>query len=181
MEILLAVVVASAVIFFGALISMGNERQRKAIDSLREQLELWAMQDLRIKRERLSCEVRVDDPREWLNKVATKVLGLDLGLQMVESYEELPVLLCMSDSQKTRVLFSPLSPGDIKRMKQQKHNRLLHFSNINPILTLPRNVFIYEVSILNAGIMFDVELRLAWKSLTGKNIERLERMWIYRI
>ena len=29
MEILLAIVVVTAVIFFGALISMGNERQRK--------------------------------------------------------------------------------------------------------------------------------------------------------
>ena len=38
MEIILAIVVASAVIFFGALISMGNERQRKSIDNLRDQL-----------------------------------------------------------------------------------------------------------------------------------------------
>ncbi len=59
MEIILAIVVAAAMIFFGALISIGNERQRKAIDALREQTELWAMQDLRIKRERLVREVRV--------------------------------------------------------------------------------------------------------------------------
>jgi len=51
MEIILALVVAVAVIFFGALISAGNERQRKAIDGVREQIVLWAMQDLRIKRE----------------------------------------------------------------------------------------------------------------------------------
>ena len=31
MEIILAIVVASAVIFFGALISMGNERQKEAV------------------------------------------------------------------------------------------------------------------------------------------------------
>jgi hypothetical protein len=54
MEITLAVVVAAAVIFFGALISTGNERQRKAIDGLREQVIMWAMQDLRIKREKLT-------------------------------------------------------------------------------------------------------------------------------
>lgn len=34
MEILLAIVVASAVIFFGALISMGNERQKTGIRQL---------------------------------------------------------------------------------------------------------------------------------------------------
>ena len=61
-EIILALVVAVAVIFFGALSSVGNERQRKAIDALREQVVFWAMQDLRIKRERLARDVRVDDP-----------------------------------------------------------------------------------------------------------------------
>ena len=62
MEIILAIVVGVAVIFFGALISAGNERQRKAIDGLREQVVLWAMQDLRLKRERLARDVHVDDP-----------------------------------------------------------------------------------------------------------------------
>ncbi len=62
MEIILAIVVGVAVIFFGALISAGNERQRKAIDGLREQVVLWAIQDLRIKRENLACDVHVDDP-----------------------------------------------------------------------------------------------------------------------
>jgi hypothetical protein len=65
MEIILAIVVATAVIFFGALISAGNERQRKAIDNLREQTSLWAMQDLRIKRERLAREVHMNDPLGW--------------------------------------------------------------------------------------------------------------------
>gem|GEM_PF-4667723 len=35
-------------IFFGTLISMGNECQRRAIDDLREQMMLWVMQDLRL-------------------------------------------------------------------------------------------------------------------------------------
>lgn len=72
MEILLAIVVVSAVIFFGALISMGNERQKKAIDDLREQVSLWAMQDLRIKHEGHARDVRIDDPLGWLNTLATK-------------------------------------------------------------------------------------------------------------
>ena len=37
MELLLALTVISAVIIFGAMISLGNERQRRAIDELREQ------------------------------------------------------------------------------------------------------------------------------------------------
>jgi hypothetical protein len=34
--------VIAAVLFFGALISVGNERQRKAIDGIREQASFWA-------------------------------------------------------------------------------------------------------------------------------------------
>jgi hypothetical protein len=112
MEIILAVVVAAAVIFFGALISTGNERQRKVIDALREQTELWAIQDLRLKRERLVREIRVGDPLAWLNMIATKISSLALNLQIAEYFEEPNVLLCMSGDQDTKILFSPLSPKD---------------------------------------------------------------------
>ena len=87
MEIILAIVVASAVIFFGALISAGNERQRKAIDGLREQVILWAVQDLQIKREKLAHEVRVDDPLNWLNKIIGKTCNLEGSLQVIEVFE----------------------------------------------------------------------------------------------
>lgn len=63
---------------------MGNERQRKAIDGLHEQIVLWAMQDLRIKRERLARDVQVNNPIEWLNKITAKVSGFNLNLQVVE-------------------------------------------------------------------------------------------------
>jgi hypothetical protein len=69
MDVVLAILVLGAVIFFGALISVGNERQRRALDGIREQAALWAMQDLRMKREKLAREVRVDDPLGWLNKI----------------------------------------------------------------------------------------------------------------
>ena len=85
MEMVLALAVVVAVIIFGALISVGNERQRKAIDGLREQIVLWAMQDLRIKRERLAREVQVDDPLGWLNQVAAKACGHNLSLQVLEA------------------------------------------------------------------------------------------------
>ena len=73
MDAILAILVLGAVIFFGALISAGNERQRKALDGIREQTALWAMQDLRLKREKLARDVKVDDPIAWLNQVVAKV------------------------------------------------------------------------------------------------------------
>ena len=180
MEIILAIVVAAAVIFFGALISIGNERQRKAIDALREQTELWAVQDLRIKRERLVREVRVDDPLDWLNKVVTKVSSLVMNLQSVEYLEEANALLCMSGDQETKILLSPFSPKEIQRMKRARRNRLSQFGKNNPLLSLSRTSIAYEFSVLNAGILFDLELQLAWKGLTGRKIDQYERLWMYK-
>ena len=180
MEIILAIVVAAAVIFFGALISIGNERQRKAIDALREQTELWAVQDLLIKRERLVREVRVDDPLAWLNQVVTKVSGLVMNLQSVEYLEEANTLLCMSGDHETRIFVSPFSPKEIQRIKRERRSRLSQFDKNNPLLFLSRTTIAYEFSVLNAGILFDLELQLAWKGLTGREIDQHEKLWMYK-
>lgn len=179
MEIILAIVVASAVIFFGALISMGNERQRKAIDGLRDQVVLWAVQDLKIKREHLAQTVQVPDSLGWLNKTASKVCGYDLKLQVLEIFEEPQSLVCSSGDVSIKVVFSPLSPADIHRIKRGKKNRLSQFAGHNPLLFLPRGVDIHELSVLNGGHLFDLELSLAWKALTGQNLELSNQLWMY--
>lgn len=179
MEIILAIVVVAAVIFFGALISMGNERQRKAIDGLREQAILWAVQDLKIKREHLARTVQVPDPLDWLNKTASKVCGYDLKLQVIEMFEEPQSLICTSGDVSVKVVFSPLSPTDLRRIKSGKQNRLSQFAGHNPLLFLPKGVDVYELSVLNGGHLFDLELTLAWKALTGQYLELSNRLWMY--
>jgi len=179
MDIILAIVVASAVIFFGALISIGNERQRKAIDGLREQVVLWAVQDLKIKREHLARTVQVADPLSWLNKTASKVFGYDLKLQVLEMFDEPQSLVCTSGDGSVRVVFSPLSPADLRRIKGSKQNRLSQYVSHNPLLLLPKGVDVHELSVLNGGHLFDLELTLAWKALTGQNLELSNRFWMY--
>lgn len=179
MEIILALVVAVAVIFFGALISAGNERQRKAIDGVREQIVLWAMQDLRIKREKLSRDVRVDDPLGWLNKIAARACGYSLDLQVVEHFENPSALVCTAGYESQMVVFTPLAPSEIRSLKRTKQNRLSQSSMRNPLLSLPRNVTAIEYSVLNSGILFDLELPLAWKELTGQTVEQFEHLWMY--
>ncbi len=181
MEIFLALVVITAVIIFGALISMGNERQRKAIDTLREQTELWAVQDLRIKREKLAREIKVDNPLEWLNKIITKVTGLELNMQLMESFYEPGGLRCVSENQDIQILIAPYSPKEIKRMKREQSTRLDKFGKNNPLLFLPRSTSVYEISVLNAGAFFDIELQQVWKELTQKNSAPVERLWVYLI
>lgn len=179
MEIILAIVVASAVIFFGALISMGNERQRKAIDGLREQVVLWAIQDVKIKREHLARTVEVADPLGWLNKTASKICGYDLKLQVLEIFEEPQSLICASGDGSIKIIFSPLSPADIRRIKNNKQNRLSQFASRNPLLFLPKSTDSHELSVLNAGHLFDLELILAWKALTGHDLELSTRLCMY--
>ena len=181
MEILLAIVVASAVIFFGALISIGNERQRKAIDSLREQVVLWAVQDLQIKRASLTRNVNVPNPLDWFNRIASDFCGYDLNLQIIESYDEPQSIIFASSGENNKIICTPLSPADIRKMRKNKHKRLNSFANHNPLISLPQHMITYECSVLNRGILFDDELSLAWKGLTGKNINLRDFLWIYII
>lgn len=178
MDVVLAILVLGAVIFFGALISAGNERQRKALDGIREQAALWAMQDLRLKREKLARDVKVDDPVAWLNQVVAKVYGESLDLTVTEFFETPQVLVC-SGTDGRRVLFSPTSPEDIRRMKRESTSKLSRLGNVHPLMGLPRQVEQLEISILNGGILFDLELPLAWKSLVDSEIGQLNSVWIY--
>ena len=179
MEIVLAIVVVAAVIFFGALISTGNERQRKAIDDLREQTALWAMQDLRIKREKLARDVQVINPMEWLSKSIARASGLSLDLQSMEFFDNPQALVCASTDRATKVVFSPVSPREIRQMNRNKHSRLSQYSDRNPLQSVPRRAETFELSVLNSGILFDLELPLAWKSLTNYEIGKVERLWVY--
>lgn len=136
--------------------------------------------NLRIKRERLVREVRVDDPLAWLNQVVTKVSGLVMNLQSVEFLEEANTLLCMSGDHETRIFVSPFSPKEIQRIKRERRSRLSQFDKNNPLLFLSRMTIAYEFSVLNAGILFDLELQLAWKGLTGREIDQHEKLWMYK-
>ncbi|HMN00446.1 MAG TPA: hypothetical protein PKC99_15660 [Anaerolineales bacterium] len=179
MELLLALAVITAVIIFGALISLGNERQRKAIDELREQVVLWAIQDLRIKREHLAREVRVDDPLDWLNRIATKVCGSNLNLQVVEAFDDPCALVCATGDGNGRVVFAPFSLDDIRRFKKEKHNRLSQVVASSPLFLIPRQAIAYEFSTLNSGVMFDLELSLVWNGLTRQGVSQIDRLWMY--
>ena len=180
MEMVLALVVVIAVIIFGALISMGNERQRRALDGIREQTVLWASQDLRLKREKLAREVKVDDPVKWLNMVVTRACGESLDLTVTEIFDTPRTLVCM-DENSQKVTVSLASPTDVRRMKREHRNKLLGASNGHPLFNLPqRRVEQVEISILNGGILFDLELPVAWEMLSGMKITGIDKVWVYR-
>ena len=179
MEIILAIVVASAVIFFGALISMGNERQRKAIDNLSEQITLWAIQDLQIKREKLSYELKIQSPIEWFKKLAVKVIGANHDIQYIEFFDQSKSIVFADSVSKLRLVFCPFSPSEINKTFSEKKSRLSHFSNPHPLSFMKKNLKTYTFSALNSGIMFDIELSSAWKGLTGDELIQTNILWVY--
>lgn len=177
MEMLLAIVVASAVIFFGALISMGNERQRKAIDGLREQVILWAIQDLKIKREGLKRDIRIEDPLKWINHVVEILHGESISLTITEYLSSPEALICIGENN-TKAIFSPLSPLDIKHIYQKNKSKLNVVGVRHPLFCLPKRTKMLEISILNMGILFDLEARFVWEMLTGSELMK-EKIWLY--
>ncbi len=179
MEIILAIVVATAVIIFGALISMGNERQRKAIDNLREQVTLWAMQDLSIKRKSLTQNIKFENPQSWLNEVVSRACGYDFGIKIIEVYDEPPAVFCAPADGVEKMIFSPFSPADIRRLKKTKGNRLGRFIGEHPLFSLPRDVKIHELTVLNAGTFFDMEVEHIWTEITGRKPQSNDRLWMY--
>ncbi len=152
MDIILAVVVVFAVIFFGALISIGNERQRHAIDNLREKISLWAIQDLKTKQEGLAGAMRVADPLSWFGNFVSTFSGHDVVLEFLESFDELQGLMFASKDDTRRIVFSPLSPADIQRIKKRRNKRLSPVAENNPLWNLPKSTEVYELSALNGGI-----------------------------
>lgn len=178
MDVILAILVVGAVIFFGALISAGNEHQRKALDGIREQAALWAMQDLRLKREKLARDVKVDNPLVWLNQVASKTYGENLSLEVTEVFD-IPQALVTLGQNGQKIIFSPAAKEEIRHLTKERRSRLSRSNDTHPLLNLPRGVKQMELSILNEGILFDLELSLAWKGLTGQELCEVERLQMY--
>jgi hypothetical protein len=71
----------------------------------------------------------------------------------------------------TKVIFTLLSPTEIRAMKLAKRNRLSQYAGREPLLSLHGGATAVECSIRNNGILFDLELSLAWKGLTRNSVD----------
>ena len=69
-DYLVALPVFAAVIVFGALIVVGSERQKRELARIRKVEEQWAEQDLRIKRDKLASETKIEESVAWLSAAA---------------------------------------------------------------------------------------------------------------
>jgi hypothetical protein len=173
-----ALLVLVAVIVFGALITVGNERQKRELAHIREVEEQWAEQDLRIKRGKLSREISIEDPAAWLSAAMTRAMEVPVALVGKEVFEN-PDSVRFTDSESGQMyIFTLLPPAHIKKIsKERKSNRL---GALHPLIPVKRGAESTELNMLNGGLLFDLELPHTWKGLTGKDT-RAERIWMYKM
>jgi hypothetical protein len=127
---------------------------------------------------KLTREVKIDDPIIWLNNVVMKVTGEYLDLRVIEFFELPTALVCDGKGNKT-VVFSPIAPVDIKQLKLPQINKLRKTLINNPLCCLPKNSKAIELSMLNCGIFFDLELCLGWQLLTNEQSAPINSIWMY--
>jgi hypothetical protein len=177
-DYLLALTVIIALIVFGALISIGNERQRKAIDSISRQTQAWAIEDLRLKRGQVEANISIDNPIAWLNTAASRVLGRQTQLSIPEIAENPFAVSFVDHSSGETLVFSLLSPKVLRKLSKEKRSELSKRANQHPLIPWRKGITSFEMTILNAGIRFDIELPVAWKGIT-KEQTNSEKLWVY--
>ena len=101
-------------------------------------------------------------------------------MEIVDTYEEPPVVFCALEDGTEKFVFSPLSPFEIRELKKNKRHPLRRFIGENPLLSLPSDVRIYELSMMNAGTFFDLEMDHIWSEITGRKLQSTDRLWMYQ-
>ena len=181
LDVLFALFVLVAVIFFGALISVGNERQRKAIDGIREQASHWAEQDLRLKRARAMREVRVPDARQWLNGVTARLLGTSPQLLAMNPWEgnNLKAIVCPCEDGR-KLVMTPVPPAKFAKAVRVNGRSRLAKAEVGLLGDCPQRVPVHEMNIVTCGPFFDLEAKLAWQQVCGSPLEA-ERLYLFEV
>jgi len=178
-DLFLATMVVGAIIAFGALLSVGNERQRRAIDKLHQAYKQWAVQDLRLKRGVASTQTRIEDLTAWLTKTTSLSFGRKTIVMDYQIHNSPVNTLEFHDAEVGKTIICTLeSPEVVKTILKKKRPVLRGELRPNPIFRVGRKTSAVELSMLNAGVMFDVELPIAWTTLTGQATQA-ETLWAY--
>ncbi len=181
MELFLAITVLAALLLLGALISAGNERQRQAIDGLRQQAEAWAEQDIRIKREKLARQIAVPEPLAWLEKVAAQALGSVPHLATLTPWQKEGMSALIGVCQDgRRLIFTPVPRERLLKALKTKGKGALSGMSGTLLGDNPAKTAFTELSVVSSGMFFDVEAAQAWQQLTGEPLTT-GRLTLYEV
>ena len=181
LEVALAVSVLAAVVVVGILISVGNERQRQALEQLRDDLRNWALGDLEIKREKAAREIQIIDPLAWFRDVARKATGTAWEMRAIAKVLENPEAIVVTSDNGSYLMFSPVKPDRVRKLLRSSSSK----TQTGPLPSEMRQAIrgrsrmqTYELSALNAGIFFDVEADRVWRMLTDRAL-KTNQLWLY--
>ena len=178
-DLLLAAVVVGAVVVFGALISVGNERQRRAIVALHRAYKQWATQDLRLKRGTVTAQTRIEDLTAWLTKSTSLALGRKTIVMDYQLHNTPVSTVEFHDAEGGNTIVCTLeSPDTLIPILKKKRPALRGELRSNPVFRIGRKTPAIELSMLNAGSIFDIELPIVWNTLTGQVTES-DTLWVY--
>ena len=178
-DLFLSIIVIAAVVAFGALISVGNERQRKAIDRLHIAYKQWAIQDLRFKRGTVASQIQINDLQVWLTKATTLGLGRKTTIMDIQKHKTPVPTVEMHDSETGKTLVCVVeTPDTVTNLLKRGQSVLRGDLRSNPLFRVSKKTPVVELSMLNAGSLFDVELPVAWQMLTD-DVTETGSLWTY--
>ena len=182
LEVALAVSVLAAVIVVGVLISIGNERQRAAIEQLRSDIRQWALGDLEIKRETAVREIQIIDPLAWLRDVARRATGEAWELRNIAKVLDNPEAIVVADGNGGYLMFSPARPAQVKKLLRGQGKTNYETGPLPSVFRMVtrgrKNLEAHELSALNAGIFFDIEADRVWRMVTDRPLNT-NQLWLY--
>lgn len=171
MDILIGTSLLVAIVLLGALITAGNERQRKALDGIREQVEAWAQEDILIKREKVARSIQVEAPLAWLEKTAAGILGQSPKIISTTTWEKdglLAIIAVRNDGG--RLVFTPVPRERFLQSVHLKKRGALAQAETSLLGDKPEKVLHYDLSVLTSGMFFDIEAAQAWEALSGQTL-----------
>ncbi len=177
-ETILAIAILISLVVLGGLISIGNERQRKAIDKISKNAQAWAIEDLRLKRGQIEGSISIEDPVAWLSTAASRVLDRQLQLSLIEVLDNPAAISCVDNTSGETLLFSLLSPKELRSLSREKRSELSKRGAHHPLLPWRKEIEFVEMNILNAGIRFDLELPVMWQEVMKEKLDK-GQLWGY--
>ena len=137
------------------------------------------MQDLRLKRGTVQKAIEISDATHWLQSATSKTLGISVELSEPEFLSNPEAVVCLDAESGSVFAFSSCSPRELERSLRIKKKNALDVATRNPLsVKLNKKTSIFPMNILNSGILFDLELPIAWKQLTGQYVAA-EQLWLY--
>jgi hypothetical protein len=187
LDIFLAVIVIATIAVFGTMLALGNERQRRAIQAVADHAGRWAEQDLQLKRARASRDIHVEDPRAWLDGIATQLFGISPGLTQLYPWigNEEAVAMVGVCGDGRRLVVTPIPPERFVRAAASRKVRgrgasAVAATQAGLLGERPRSIPVHELTVVTAGAFFDLEAGQVWDKIFSTKLG-VDRLFLFEV